>query len=109
MNPQCRDDVDVLDFYGAPDWRTLSDEFIIRNYDAPHAFSAEAFQYYVPAFMVWSLKHHDTIQYTPESTLLAFDPDAYRDNLRDFRLSKFALLTPAQRRAIVHHASLDEH
>ena len=74
------------------DWRALSDEFIVRNYATPSGFSAEAFQYHMPAFMVWSLKHHDSIEYTPESTLRALDPDAYGEGLRDFQLSKFALL-----------------
>ena len=101
LHPRCMDDGDVAEFYGAPDRHALSDEMIIRNYAAPSFFGAEAFQYYMPAFMVWSLNHGDTIEYAPESTIRAFDPGTANDDLARFQISKFALFTKAQRRAVI--------
>ena len=101
LHPRCMDDGDIVDFYGAPDWRRVSDETVIANYAAPSFFSAEAFQYYMPAFMVWSLRHHDTIEYAPESTIHALDPTSGGEAMRAFQMSKYALFMPAQRQAVI--------
>jgi hypothetical protein len=101
LHPQCMDDGDVVDFYGAVDRRQLTDDTIISNYAAPSFFSAEAFQYYMPAFMIWSLNHHDTIEYAPESTIRAFDPTNENPRLYEFQISKFALFTKPQRAAVI--------
>lgn len=101
LHPRCMDDADIADFYGQPDPRALSDEVLIRNYAAPSFFSAAAFRYYMPAFMRWSLRHPDSIEYVVESTLHAFDPGPDGARLRDFQLSKFASFDAAQRCAVV--------
>jgi len=106
LHPQCMDDVDIVDFYGEPTWGDLSDETMIRSWAAHYFFSAKAFQYYMPAFMIWSLNHLDTIDYTPESTIRAFDPGAVDDPLREFAVSKFELFTGAQIRAVVRFLTL---
>ena len=102
LHPQCCDDGDVMDFYGAPAAASLSDETIVRNYAASSFFSAEAFRYYMPAFMLWALRHCDSIEYAPEATLRAFDPDSAGPELRAFQLSKFARFSEPERRAVVH-------
>lgn len=101
LHPQCMDDGDISDFYGELDRRQLTDDTIIGNYAAPSFFSAEAFQYYMPAFMIWSLKHHDTVEYAPESTIRAFDPTGSGPGLYEFQVSKYALFTQRQRAAVV--------
>jgi len=101
LHPQAMDDVDIVGFYGAPDYREIPDETIISGYAAPSFFSAEAFQYYMPAFMIWSLNHADSIEYAPESTIRAFDPAHDDPSLTEFQLSKFVLFTGPQRAAIV--------
>lgn len=101
LHPQCMDDGDILDFYGGPDWRALSGDMIIGNYAASSFFSAAAFRYYMPAFMTWSLKNPDSVEYVVESTLLAFNPDDGGAALRDFQLSKYTDFTPVQRQAVV--------
>lgn len=101
LHPKSMDDMDIVDFYGEPDNQSLSDATIIGSYAAPSFFSAEAFQYYMPAFMIWSLRHYDTIEYAPESTVMAFDPGPEGYELRPFQISKFALFTDAQRAAVV--------
>ncbi len=101
LHPDSMDDVDIVDFYGEPTWDDLSDEAMIRSWAAHYFFSAQAFQYYMPGFMIWSLRHSDTIDYTPESTIRAFDPGEPGDPLGEFRVTKFALFTDAQIRSIV--------
>jgi hypothetical protein len=101
LHPQCRDDNDIAEFYGGPDRRDLSDAFLVRNYAAPSFFSAEAFRYYLPAFMVWSLNNAGSPEYLAEATLRALDPGPESDPLHDFAVSKFALFDPAQRAAVV--------
>jgi hypothetical protein len=91
----------VVEFYGAVDRRDLTDEIIIRSYAAPSFFSAEAFEYYMPAFMIWSLTHADSIEFVPESTVSAFDPTGTDPTLYDFQVSKYALFTAAQRDAVI--------
>lgn len=100
LHPRCRDDGDIAEFYGAPDWRELSDELLIRSYAASAFFSAAAFRYYLPAFMVWSLSHAESPEYLAEATLRALDPGAPSEPLHDFQVSKFALFDAAQRRAV---------
>lgn len=101
LHPQCMDDGDIAEFYGAPDWRELPDELLIRSYAAPAFFSAAAFRYYLPAFMLWSLRHAESPEYLAEATLRAFDPGAPTEPLHDFQVSKFALFDANQRRAVV--------
>jgi hypothetical protein len=55
----------------------------------------------MPAFMIWSLNHNDTIEYAPESTIRAFDPTSGTPGLDDFQVSKFALFTEPQRAAVI--------
>jgi hypothetical protein len=109
LHPKCMDDGDVVDFYGAPDRRRLADDIIISNYAAPSFFSAEAFQYYMPAFMIWSLNHHDTIEYAAESTIRAFDPTNEDPGLYEFQISKFALFTRPQRAAVIQFLQAFSH
>jgi hypothetical protein len=101
LHPQCKDDGDIMDFYGALDRWQLTDDTIISNYAAPSFFSKEAFQYFMPAFMIWSLNHYDTDEYAPESTIRAFDPTNGGPGLFEFQISKFALFTEQQRAAVV--------
>ena len=101
LHPNCMDDGDIADFYGRSDIAALPDAFLIRNYAAPSFFSAEAFRYYMPAFMRWSLANPDSVEYVVESSLRAFDPGPAGDPLRDFQLSKFALFDDGQRHAVV--------
>ena len=108
LHPQCMDDVDVVDFYGALQRADLTDPLIVRNYAALTSFSAEAFRYYIPAYMLWTLGHLEAGDIANESTLLALDPGTDREMLHDFRLSKFTLFTPPQvaaTRAFLGHVS----
>ena len=106
LHPDCRDDVDILEFYGGIKWQDMTDEMVVYGYAAPTAFSAKAFQYYLPAYLLWTIRNPDSPEYVGESTLLALDPGTPDESLHDFRKSKFALLTLQQReliRKILYH------
>ena len=100
LHPDCMDDVDILEFYGGVRREDMTDENIIYSYAAPTAFSAEAFRYYLPAYLIWTLNNQDTVEIAAESILLALDPGTERELLHDFRKSKFSLLTKEQITAI---------
>ena len=63
-------------------------------------FSAAAFQYYLPVYLIWTLQNLDSVEYATESALLALDPGTEREMLHDFRKSKFALFTKPQVAAV---------
>lgn len=96
LHPDCMDDVDILEFYGGVEWQSLSDHQIVYSYAALTAFSALAFQYYLPAYLIWTLRNKDSVEYASESTLLALDPGTEKEMLHDFRKSKFSRLDQAQ-------------
>ncbi len=115
LHPDCRDDVDILEFYGGIKWQDMTDEMVVYAYAAPTAFSAKAFQYYLPAYLAWTLRNPDSPEYAGESILLALDPGTPDEGLHDFRKSKFAMLTLEQRDVIrkilchlTNHANLGE-
>ena len=101
LHPQCMDDNDIAEFYGAPAWRDLPGDLLVRNYAAPSFFSAAGFRYYLPAFMVWALRNAASPEYLAEATLRAFDPGSAGEPLHGFQVSKFALFDAAQRGAVV--------
>ncbi len=112
LHPDCRDDVDILEFYGGVRWQDMTDENVIYSYAAPTAFSAEAFRYYLPAFLIWTLKNLDSVEYASESILLALDPGTDKELLHDFRKSKFDAMTPDQVavvRKFLWHVSEHDH
>ncbi|WP_299987134.1 DUF6714 family protein [uncultured Ruegeria sp.] len=100
LHPDCMDDVDILEFYGGIRWPEMTDQMIIHGYAAPTAFSAKAFQYYLPAYLIWTLRNSDSPEYANESILLALDPGTSKEMLHDFRKSKFSLLTPEQKEVV---------
>ncbi len=102
LHPDCRDDVDILEFFGGPLRSELRDQTIVTHYAALTAFSPEAFQYYLPAFLIWTLNHLDDGEYATESTLVALDPGTEREMLHEFRKSHFDLLTAEQIAAVRH-------
>lgn len=96
LHPGCMDDCDILQFYGGVSRQDMSDAMIVYNYAALTAFSAAAFRYYLPAYMLWTLRNPDSNEYAGEATLRALDPGTPDEMLHDFRKSHFAELDRAQ-------------
>lgn len=94
LHPDCMDDCDILQFYGGVRWQDMTDEMVIYNYAAPTAFSAKAFRYYLPAFLIWTLRNPGSPEYAGEALLRALDPGTSAELLHDFRRSHFDALDP---------------
>ena len=100
LHPDCMDDVDVLEFYGSIRREDMTDAMVVYSYAAPGSFSPEAFRYYLPAYLKWTLHNLDSPEYASESILLALDPATDKEMLHEFRKSKFALFDKAQAAAV---------
>ncbi|WP_377192896.1 DUF6714 family protein [Ruegeria meonggei] len=100
LHPDCMDDVDILEFYGGVKWQEMTDRMIVYGYAAPTAFSPKAFQYYLPAYLIWTLRNPDSPEYASESIIQALDPGTSKEMLHDFRKSKFSLLSLEQKEAV---------
>ena len=100
LHPGCMDDVDVAEFYGLVSCEDMTDAMVVNGYAAPTSFSPEAFRYYLPVYLKWTLHNPDSTEYVSESILLALDPATDREMLHEFRKSKFALFDKAQITAV---------
>ncbi len=96
LHPDCMDDCDILQFYGGIRWRDMSDAMIVYNYAALTAFAPKAFRYYLPAYLLWTLRNADSVEYVGEATLRALDPGTPAEMLHAFRKSHFAELDARQ-------------
>lgn len=102
LHPSCRDDTDIRPFYGVRDWRSIDSHLIETSDAALCFFSPAAFQYFLPAFMVWTLDNCSTSDsFTVDATIYSLDPTTSDGPQQRFMLSKYALLSDQQRRAIV--------
>lgn len=94
LHPDCMDDCDILQFYGGVRWQDMTDEMVVYNYAAPTAFGPKAFRHYLPAYLIWTLRHPDSPEYAGEAILRALDPGTGSEWLHDFRKSHFDALAP---------------
>ncbi len=100
LHSSCYDDNDIKAFYGVTDWRTVSANVIQVEHAALSFFSPEAFQFYLPAFLIWILRNYSTTQaFVVDSTIYSLNPYTGA-GLDAFVQSKFALFTCDQRGAV---------
>lgn len=95
LHPNCMDDGDIKDFYGGVRWEDMTEAMIASNYAAPTFFSAQAFRYYLPAYLIWTLNNLDSVEYVGESILHALNPDAAGEIHHDFMKSKYSFFAPS--------------
>jgi hypothetical protein len=109
LHPQCMDAEDIKDFYGTASWRGIPDEIVARNNASLCFFSSEAYRFYLPAYLTWVLRHFNTSpSFAVDSTIYSLSPG--EGSLREFAVSKYALLDSAQRRVVLDFlAYLDEY
>jgi hypothetical protein len=106
LHPQCFDDMDIEAFYGGPHWRDVPSDLIAYENAALCFSSPEGFQFYLPAYLIWTLRNYEGESASVLHTLYSLDPGQAGDKLRAFQISKFGLLTPEQRRTIVDFLGL---
>lgn len=107
LHPDCHDSQDIEAFYAQTDWRSVPDELIAHENAALCFFSPKAFAYFLPAYLVWTLKNFKTSGFiTSDNTIYALDPGFPTAELYDFAVSKYSDLDQAQRDAIVSFLTL---
>jgi hypothetical protein len=95
------DDEDVSLFYKVRNWETMSSSLIEEGYAAKSFFSPEAFQFFIPAFMIWSIHNlRKSSAFVIDSTIYSLNPYK-RNGLDDFSISKYAMLSESQKLAII--------
>jgi hypothetical protein len=92
-------EVDIRALRGFSSWQSIPDDVIELENAGLTSLSPLAFQFYLPAYMKWSLLNfRATSAFTADATVYALAPtSAFPD--RSF--SRYALLSPAQVRAVV--------
>jgi hypothetical protein len=111
LHPQCHDDMDLVGLHPVDHWTRLSDALVVSEYAALAFMSPAAFRHFVPAYMIWVLRHPTSPTAVVDATVWAFYPELYSDDLRPFVRSKWSLLDASQRRAVraFLEALSDEH
>ena len=101
LHRECCDDSDIRAFYGKL-WNEVDSAVLERENAALCFFSPTAFQYYLPAYLIWTLRNFRTSDsFTVDSTIYSLDPTTKsKGTVCDFAESKFTLFTPAQKSAI---------
>jgi len=84
---------------GFSSWGSIPDDVIALWSSALNFLSARAFQFYLPAYMKWSLLNfRKNPSFTSDATIYALSPTA---KSYERRASLYAVFTPAQVRAVV--------
>lgn len=99
LHDDCRDDGDIVELYGVPDWREAPDKALERSYAALTFLSPAGFQYFLPAYLSWVLRHAGRASAVVDSTIWSLE--ATPGPHEAFAASKFELLDDAQRTAVV--------
>lgn len=100
LHPDCMDDVDVQEFYGGIRREDMNSNMVVYSYAALNCFSPQAFRYYLPAYLMWTLNNADSIEYVGEATFVALDPGTEQEMLHEFRKSKFSHFDTEQFRVV---------
>jgi hypothetical protein len=82
-------------------WERVPDEDIEACTTALCHLDPEGWRYYLPAYMIWSLKHFrvsDSI--VSDFTIYTFGPSSSDSPLDDYNMARFRLLNQAQSRAV---------
>jgi hypothetical protein len=100
LHERCYDDMDLEPLYPIAHWRDMTDEDVINAYSALSFLSPAGFRHFVPAYMSYALRNPTSPQAVVSSTVWAFAPSMYAEDLQEFTRSKWVFLDHHQRRAI---------
>lgn len=100
LHPACRDDMDLEALYEFDHWSEVPDDVVVSEYAALAFLSPEGFRHFIPAYLLWVLRHPDAPEAVVDSTVWAFLPELHGERLGEFVRSKWSALDAAQRMAI---------
>jgi hypothetical protein len=107
-------EAEVLDSYGSDaerqkarrldteeSWDRVPDRDIEGRTTALSHLDPEGWRYYLPAYMIWSLRHFRVSgSVVSDLTIYAFDLSSCDSGLREYKMNRFRLLNHAQSRAV---------
>jgi hypothetical protein len=79
LHPQSFDDSDIAALYEIDDWRSLPDDLAVSEYAALSFLSPDGFRHFIPAYMLWVLRHPGAADAVVDSTIWALSPESYAD------------------------------
>jgi hypothetical protein len=97
LHPNCFDDNDIAAMYEVSSWRDLSDAMVENEYAGLAFLSPEGFRFFIPAYLIFSLRQPTSGKAAVQSTLMALSPDYDCA----FTPSKFIHFDVVQRSAII--------
>lgn len=100
LHPACHDDMDLEVLYGFDHWSEVPDDVVISEYAALAFLSPEGFRHFVPAYLLWVMRHPEAPEAVVDSTVWAFLPELHGEGLSEFVRSKWSDLNAEQRTAI---------
>ena len=81
-------------------WQDVPASVIEAHYSVLSFLCPESFRYYIPAYMVWSLRYYKMSQsISSDFTIYALTPNTNKP-LDKFSLQRFSLFSPPQARAV---------
>lgn len=119
-------EAEVIDGYGSPatreearqrdteeGWDRVPDQDIEECTTALSHLDPQGWRYYIPAYMVWSLRHFREGSIVSDATIYTLDVYGGDSALRQHSMSRFQLLDEAQSRAVYrflrYMAAHDDH
>lgn len=111
LHPDAHDDMDLRGLYEFGHWSEVPDHVVVSEYAALAFLSPEGFRHFIPAYLIWVLRHPDGGEAVVDSTIWALLPDLHGPALARFVRSKWSALDAEQRVAITAflRAMLDHH
>ena len=94
----CRPCQEIADYFKGKTWEGHSEEELRDHHTALSLFTPEAFQYFLPTFMLASLESYDKVHILPDA--IRFDFEFNLDH-RDYFLVRVNRFTAAQRNVII--------
>jgi hypothetical protein len=78
------------------DWRDIPDKLVEKYCDIFHFLDADGFRYYLPRFMVWTIRRYGSSRLgNPDSFMYCMDPDFDKEDIH------WNYLSPEQKYAYV--------
>jgi len=92
---------EVSTFLRGRRWQDLSVEELTRNHESLFFMTADAVRYYIPAFLIASVRHYDDSDQIPSTLVFFLNPCAMNDPHYQSRFrERFGLLNDSERNAI---------
>ena len=100
IHPESIDYGDIEPLFEFGSWRDMSDDEVEGLYASLSFMSAEAFRYFIPAYLLYCVRNPESPAAVIDSTVWSFLPELFEENLHPYIKSRWVLFDDAQRDAI---------